>query len=380
MVFIIIHPPVKSHYFCNVRVRFDLRMALPGNRTERSACASFPLMTSPELPIDQRACFVAGQAKSGTTLLIALLDNHPELLALPEETAYFPTVLTKYGPRGRRAQFDYITRQSLSNVLFGGPCKWGKRDYSFFPTAHLLQMFEQIAFDPANADQDLLVLLVEAYAATVGRSLNSIVRWIEKTPANRRCLPAIRSRFPDSKILLTIRDPRAILAAQIALEKTRKLGTFSTYYCISHWRETARIASAAMDSQTSDTLVVPYEKLVLETPAVMQQVSAFLGVRYDPAILLTPTKAGKFWAGNSASETKFSQISAEPLTRWQNELSEDEIGWVEWHCRDLMPRFGYQPQLSDRVLRHFFKPVRQERPKQYLKSRLYSLRDDWIRK
>ncbi len=51
------------------------------------------------LPFEQRACFIAGQAKSGTTLLVALLDNHPELLVLPEETAYFPTVLTKYAPR-----------------------------------------------------------------------------------------------------------------------------------------------------------------------------------------------------------------------------------------------------------------------------------------
>src|SRR5262245_36625370 len=81
-------------------------------------------MSVEALPFDQRACVIAGQAKSGTTLLVALLDNHPQLLVLPEETAYFPTVLTKYAPRGRRAQFDYLTKQSLSNVLFGGPCKW----------------------------------------------------------------------------------------------------------------------------------------------------------------------------------------------------------------------------------------------------------------
>jgi len=43
-------------------------------------------------PFDQRACFIAGQAKSGTTLVAALLDSHPELLVLPQETAYFPTV------------------------------------------------------------------------------------------------------------------------------------------------------------------------------------------------------------------------------------------------------------------------------------------------
>src|SRR5438105_6881186 len=56
------------------------------------------------LPFAQRACFAAGQAKSGTTLLIALLDGHPQLLVLPEETAYFPTAINKYGRAGRRAQ------------------------------------------------------------------------------------------------------------------------------------------------------------------------------------------------------------------------------------------------------------------------------------
>lgn len=333
-----------------------------------------------DLPFDQRACFIAGQAKSGTTLLVALLDNHPELLVLPEETAYFPTVLTKYEPRGRRAQFDYITRESLSNVLFGGPCKWGKRDYSYFPTARFLQTFEQMAFDPVNAERDLLVILLEAYAAILGRSLDSITRWVEKTPANRKYLPAIHSRFPHARILVTMRDPRAIFAAQIALEKTRQLGTFSTYYCISHWRDVAKVVLRARDCSDTTLFVVPYEQLILEPAKWMKQICAFLEIEYDPTIVLTPTKAGKFWEGNSATETAFFRISTEPLTRWQSDLSEEEIGWVEWHCRDLMPEFGYEPRLGERSLRHFMKPTRYERPRQYLKSRFYSLRDDWIRR
>lgn len=332
------------------------------------------------LPFDQRACFIAGQAKSGTTLLVALLDSHPELLVLPEETAYFPTVLTKYAPRGRRAQFDYITKQSLSNVLFGGKCKWGKRDYSYFPTARFLEMFERMAFDPANLDKDLLVTMLEAYAMTLGRPLESVTRWIEKTPANRKYLPAIRARFPHSKVLVTMRDPRAILAAQIALERTRQLGTFSAYYCISHWREAAVIASRAMHGEDPNSLVVPYEELVRDTADLMQRICTFLEVTYDPTVVLTPTKAGKLWEGNSATEEPFAQVSPEPLMRWENELSEDEIGWVEWHCRDLMPAFGYEPKLSRRALRSFVKPIRLERPKQYLKSRFYSLRDDLVRR
>lgn len=330
------------------------------------------------LPFDQRACFIAGQAKSGTTLLVALLDSHPELLVFPEETAYFPTVLTKYGSRGRRAQLDYITRQSLANVVFGGPCKWGKRDYSYFPTAKLLETFESMAFDAANTERDLLVVLMEAYAATLGRPLESVRRWVEKTPANRRYMPAIRARFPHAKNIVTIRDPRAILAAQIGLERTRRLSTFSTYYCIRHWREAATLALRATAGRDANLLAVPYEQLVLDTAATMKRVCDFLEVSFDPAIVLTPTKAGKFWAGNSAAETEFSQISVDPLTRWQSELFDDEIGWVEWHCHDLMPAFGYEPKLGRRALRHFIQPVRLERPKQYLKSRLYSLRDNWL--
>ena len=63
------------------------------------------------------------------------------------------------------------------------------------------------------------------------------------------------------------------------------------------------------------------------------------------AVLLVgedPTQVGRLWVGNSSVPgVEFSEISTEPATRWQRELTADEIGWVEWHCRDLMPEFGY---------------------------------------
>jgi hypothetical protein len=61
-------------------------------------------------------------------------------------------------------------------------------------------------------------------------------------------------------------------------------------------------------------------------------------------------------------------------------LTADEIGWVEWHCRDLMPEFGYEPRQKRRSLRHWIKPVTGERPHQFLKSRAYSLRDDLLKR
>jgi hypothetical protein len=326
------------------------------------------------LPFDQCACFIAGQAKSGTTLLAALLDNHPELLVLPQETAYFPTVLKKYGNAGRRAQFDYLTKESFSRVLFGGEPKWREHEYKNFPQEKFRDTFERIAFDPKNTNRDLLALMAEAYAETIGVPRDRVKRWIEKTPANRNHVDEIFARFSNAKLLVTLRDPRAILATQIALEKTRQTKRFSVYYVIAHWRVAAKLARRI---RTGDVpgLFVQFERLVSEPANVMKDVCDYLEVRFDPEVVLTPTKIGEPWGGNSAAQIAFSKVSAEPASRWENELSEDEIGWVEWHCRDLMQEFGYEPKLRSRRLGYFLKPVRHERPKEYLKSRAYSLRD-----
>jgi sulfotransferase family protein len=327
------------------------------------------------LPFEQRACFAAGQAKSGTTLLIALLDGHPQLLVLPEETAYFPTALNKYEKFGRRAQVDYLTNEALSRVLFGEPPEWEKADYGHFPTGQFRERFEAAAFDPNNAGKDLLVLLMETYAEILEIPRDSIVRWVEKTPANRRFIPQILERFPQTKFLITMRDPRAILAAQIALEKTRKTREFSVYYCVSHWLQAAQLALRAERKEISG-IVVRYEDLVADPAPPMQQACDFLEISFDRNVVLTPTKAGKFWAGNSATEREFTRVSGERAGSWQNELSGDEIGWVEWHCRELMPHFGYTPRSPHRsLLHHWARPIQQERPKQYFKSRYYSVRD-----
>src|ERR1700736_672804 len=333
----------------------------------------------PALPFDQRACFVAGQTKSGTTLLAALLDTHPELLVLPQETAYFPTVLTKYRDAGRRAQFDYLTKESFSRVLFGGEPKWREHEYTNFPQQKFLQTFERRAFDPANAKRDLLALMAESYAATLGIPIDRIKRWIEKTPANPTHIDEIFARFPQAKFLITLRDPRAILATQIALEKTRQTNRLSVYYVIAHWRVAAKLARRVRSGDIPG-LFVQFEHLVSAVSAVMKNACDYLEIVFDSDIVLTPTKIGQPWGGNSAAQVAFSQVTAEPASRWERELSEDEIGWGEWHCRDLMPEFGYHPRLSARAFRHFAKRIRGERPREYLKSRVYSIRDAWIRR
>src|SRR5262249_55997423 len=129
--------------------------------------------------------------------------------------------------------------------------------------------------------EDLLVLMVKAYAATLGRSLDTVTRWVEKTPANRNHVNAIVSRFPHAKILVTLRDPRAILAAQIALEKTRRTGRFSTYYVIAHWRVAAKLARRVRDAEVPG-LVVQYERLAHEPARTIGEVCGYLYIDSHP--------------------------------------------------------------------------------------------------
>ena len=329
---------------------------------------------APCLPFEHRACIIAGPAKSGTTLLTSLLDGHPQLLVLPEETAYFPTVLTKYGGRPRREQFDYLTRQALAGVMFGAPPQKQLGDYSCFPTRELRDHFESAAFNPANLGRDLLVLLMESYAALLERPTDAARWWVEKTPANRDHLPRVFLRFPHARVLMTIRDPRALLATQIQLERNRRRRRFSIYLTLKHWRTAARVALQQLGPAADERILVVGFRRMLETPEKwMRKICAFLEVPFDPT-MLRPTKVGRQWTGNSAAKQAFDRISTEPCHRWRKELSETEIGWVEWHCRDLMEPLGYEPVLSQRRLKHWIMPVCGETPREYCKSRWYSLR------
>jgi hypothetical protein len=255
----------------------------------------------------------------------------------------------------------------------------GKRDYADFPRAEFIETFERAAFDSAGIDNDLLVLMVQSYAATLGIPLDRIKRWVEKTPANRDHIATIVSRFPHAKILVTMRDPRAILAAQIAITEKRARKDFSIYYVMAHWRVAAELTRRILNGEIGG-LFVRYEQLATDPSTTMKKVCDYLEIAFDPKVVLNPTKVGRSWSGNSAAQTAFSEISREPVSRWERELSDDEIGWIEWHCRDLMPEFGYEPRLKRHALRHWTKPIRGERFLEYLKSRAYSLRDDWIRR
>ena len=122
------------------------------------------------------------------------------------------------------------------------------------------------------------------------------------------------------------------------------------------WLQFSRDGHYVYVGDAGDVIEAATRRIVTHLDA-LSKTRKILEIDFDAEIVLNPTKVGRSWAGNSAAGVRFSEISAEPVTRWQGELNEDEIGWVEMHCRDLMSEFGYEPRLSRRSLRHFAKPL-----------------------
>ena len=189
----------------------------------------------------------------------------------PEETAYFPTALNKYGKRGRRAQVDYLTKEALSRVLFGGPPEWEKWITAIFRQRQFRERFETAAFDPNNAAKDLLVLMMETYAEMLAHSARFDCALGGKTPANRRFIPQILERFPQAKLLITMRDPRAILAAQIALEKTRKTRRVLRFTIAFPTGCRPRSLALRAERKEISGIVTRYEDLVADPVPPMQR-------------------------------------------------------------------------------------------------------------
>lgn len=123
-------------------------------------------------------------------------------------------------------------------------------------------------------------------------------------------------------------------------------------------------------------LSIRYEDLLAFPRSVLGQVCRFIGISVEP-LTLTPTKGGQPWQGNSSFGDMFSGISQVPLNRWKEDLSSDELAWIEFHCHEGMEECGYQllTDLSSPKanFKQWLRPLPWESRLGYVKARRASL-------
>ena len=115
---------------------------------------------------------------------------------------------------------------------------------------------------------------------------------------------------------------------------------------MTYWLESVNLWER-FAAQNPNGLLVKYEDLVQSPRQELGRIIEFLDIDWDD-ILLTPTRNGIPWSGNSVFNTQFDGISAASLGRYKELLSAEELKILESWLKPVMESYGWQ--IGDSVI------------------------------
>ena len=183
-------------------------------------------------------------------------------------------------------------------------------------------------------------------------------------------LPALLRAFPLAKFIVLLRDPRATLSSMVALRDVYPDEAGHTLSYARHWRKyVALLRHFERDATTSRSLLsVRYEELVDQPESTWRKLCEFLDVKVSslPSEMLGPpaerapvardhtaelqgveVRAGKSrtaraWAGNSSYQDSIDGISRGLRDRWKRTFPEFDRRITELVCGPEMKLAGYE--------------------------------------
>jgi hypothetical protein len=198
---------------------------------------------------------VGGSPRSGTTLIQNILDSHPDIYGGPE-FGQLPAII-----KLRRSMHEHINAGLISDYL-----------------------------SIEEADQGLRKLILDWFSLTAARK--GVKTISEKTPENALYLNELLELIPPAIGIHVVRDPRAILASMIKVEKRyvakglivpERLASIPAM-CTTiakHFVQGLR----AVELHNDCALTINYEKLVMEPQTEICQICDFIKVPFDAAML-----------------------------------------------------------------------------------------------
>lgn len=283
--------------------------------------------------------FIVGNSRSGTTMMLRMLDNHPEVYCLNE--LHFFEHLWSSADKDNPIDTDAATTLAAKLLFVQRKGYIGKTDAALY------------AAEAATLTQGLPTPIYphDVYAAVMRYETKLAGKAIpcEKTPQNVFYLEEIFSLFPQARVIHMVRDPRAILLSQKRKWLRRKMGaTFITR------RETIRLrinyhpitlsrlwnsAVAAAQRFTDDerVMTVHFEQLLQDPEGTAQALCRHLGIAYSPAMLEIPQAS----SSNEADSAE-KGIKRERAGNWKSGgLSAAEIWWCQRISGAKMQEMGY---------------------------------------
>ena len=213
--------------------------------------------------------FIVGCPRSGTTLLQSLLSAHPEVCSFPESHFFH----------------HLLSSQNVCQKWLGIAPSNIRVDLEKF--VRLLNDDSLMSLIPKRA------ICVEQYAQSFVNVLDAFTLksnnhiWIEKPPIHLRYIKEIECFYDKPKFIHIIRSGIDVVSS--LYEVTNKYpeewgGARSINACISRWLSDVRISLSYFDQPEHH--MIPYEYLVKDTSSAVRQLCTFLGIVFDPSMLV----------------------------------------------------------------------------------------------
>jgi hypothetical protein len=265
--------------------------------------------------------FILGHPKSGTTLITSLLDYHPQLMVIPEETDYYSIIKPQIDIKDK---YSLLFKEShLSNYLRGNITHdiGGNFDYS---------CVDKEKFTNAILNDDSLISIVDTIRKTFYNG-TEFKYWVEKTPKHIYHIEEIKKDFPQAKFIFIYRDPRDNYISY----KKKRGNRINAISFSNDWNKCFSIAE-----KCDNLLFVKYEDLVLIPEKTINQIVKFLQIDFNRS-LLTPTKTGNKWNGNSMFNETKNRIDASGIGRYKEFICKSDLRTLETLCRSNMIKYSY---------------------------------------
>jgi hypothetical protein len=287
--------------------------------------------------------FICGHPKSGTSLLMTMLDSHPELVVYPEESHFFRRFLPQVRSEAN-TDLILLAQENLLHIFEWNQINppdhqegYADRDYSAIDSQQIREHFLQLLQSHDLQLESVLPAAILSYGLVSGQVNSHTQRWVEKTPYNEQFADVIFSFWPNAKCLHIIRDPRDNYASY----KKKQTEWQPEHFAYSWWRSFDAGRHNEIRFGKDRYRIIRYEDLVRSPEIKIKELTEFIGIHDDP-ILRRPTRAGGIWAGNSMFGDSFEKISAKPAGRYHDSLSEDAVARLEDLLRYDMRSLKYQ--------------------------------------
>lgn len=245
---------------------------------------------------------VGGVPRSGTSLVQKILDLHPEIYGGPE--------------------FDNLPRIAHLYKLFKEGIETGRLS-SYFNTGELTQHFKNF---------------IESLFSNIS---NHKLKYVsEKSPSNALAISELKAILPESKFIIVIRNPRAIIASLRVVNKRSNVKIEQgKYLCKDIVMIGKYYDSIQKVVNESNVHLVYYEELVKDPENTVTKMCEFLNIQFTPEMLDTDKKNVTSELISSQNKTLSAWYKPEEFDRkiqdteienWKKMLSANECRYINY--------------------------------------------------